>query len=76
MFLSGVSIKDKTDRRVCVSVESQNKRGFDLSFATWSDTRVLAASATWVAFDKRYLSTPGTYAPGATTWCIPSFHRD
>lgn len=60
VFLSAVNIQDKTDRRVCVSVESQNKRGFDLSFATWSDTRVLAASATWVAFDKRYLSTPGS----------------
>jgi hypothetical protein len=75
VFLSAVNIKDKTDRRVCVSVESQNKRGFDLSFATWSDTRVLAASATWVAFDKRYLSTPGTCAPGGHRR-IPSFHRD
>lgn len=37
------------DARVAVSDEHRSNYGFDLRFATWSDSRVWSASATWIA---------------------------
>ncbi|PRP88554.1 hypothetical protein PROFUN_02965 [Planoprotostelium fungivorum] len=57
MMLSGFSSIDTDNRydcRISSTIKDLSSNGFNLQISTWGDSRVRAASVSWVAFDPIY----------------------